>query len=271
MDVRFFTTFLEVSKTRHFGKAAENLYLTPAAVSARIKQLEEFFSTTLFTRERNSIQLTPAGQKLLPYAQQLEDTLKQARQLLGEQDADFITCGATANASSLILDELLATCRAQFTNMAITTETHCTEQLSRQLHERTIDFAFTTEPFKSSDIETIALREQPLYLLSKSNLGDDAQHTNFVHIEWSSKASTALLTEFPKCKHYKLKTNDALAAVRYVNEHSGSIVLPDCLKHKLILNNTFNSQAVSTVTLYCARLKERPHPIVDEVITCLTA
>ena len=48
MDIRFLTTFIEVAKTRHFGKAAENLYLTQSAVSARIKLLEEYFHTTLF-------------------------------------------------------------------------------------------------------------------------------------------------------------------------------------------------------------------------------
>ncbi|WP_082880488.1 MULTISPECIES: LysR family transcriptional regulator [unclassified Oleiphilus] len=39
MDIELLRTFLEVKNTRHFGKAAENLYLTQAAVSARIKQL----------------------------------------------------------------------------------------------------------------------------------------------------------------------------------------------------------------------------------------
>ncbi len=40
MDIQLLKTFLEVKATRHFGRAAENLYLTQAAVSARIKQLE---------------------------------------------------------------------------------------------------------------------------------------------------------------------------------------------------------------------------------------
>ncbi|MFT6737918.1 MAG: DNA-binding transcriptional LysR family regulator, partial [Kangiellaceae bacterium] len=65
VDIRFLVTFIEVSHTRHFGKAAENLYLTSAAVSARIKQVEEYFSVSLFTRHRNNIQLTSAGKKLL--------------------------------------------------------------------------------------------------------------------------------------------------------------------------------------------------------------
>ena len=41
MDIDLLKTFLEVNKTRHFGRAADNLYLTPAAVSARVRQLEQ--------------------------------------------------------------------------------------------------------------------------------------------------------------------------------------------------------------------------------------
>ena len=33
MDTDLLRTFIEVSKTRHFGRAAENLYLTQSAVS----------------------------------------------------------------------------------------------------------------------------------------------------------------------------------------------------------------------------------------------
>ena len=68
MDHDLLKTFVEVSKTRHFGKAAENLYLTQAAVSSRVRQLESQLSVQLFFRQRNNIHLTPAGEKLLPLA-----------------------------------------------------------------------------------------------------------------------------------------------------------------------------------------------------------
>jgi LysR family transcriptional regulator, flagellar master operon regulator len=40
VDTELLKTFLEVSRTRHFGRAAESLYLTQSAVSFRIRQLE---------------------------------------------------------------------------------------------------------------------------------------------------------------------------------------------------------------------------------------
>lgn len=73
MDTELLKTFLEVSRTRHFGRAAESLYLTQSAVSFRIRQLENQLRES-FTRHRNNIRLTAAGEKLLPYAETLMST-----------------------------------------------------------------------------------------------------------------------------------------------------------------------------------------------------
>lgn len=80
MDTELLKTFLEVQKTRHFGKAADNLYLTQSAVSFRIRQLEQSLGVTLFNRFRNNIQLTTAGEMLLPHAQAVLNAIAAAKQ-----------------------------------------------------------------------------------------------------------------------------------------------------------------------------------------------
>ena len=65
IDIVLLRTFLELNRTRHFGKAAENLYITQSTMSARIRQLEDILGAVLFIRQRNNIHLTPAGQKLI--------------------------------------------------------------------------------------------------------------------------------------------------------------------------------------------------------------
>ena len=80
MDVNDFKTFLEVVRTRHFGQAAKSLCITQSTVSARIKTLEEQLGTALFVRQRNNIQLTQAGEKLLSYAELITATWNRARQ-----------------------------------------------------------------------------------------------------------------------------------------------------------------------------------------------
>ena len=80
MDTELLRTFIEVSKTRHFGRAAENLYLTQSAVSFRIRQLEQQLGVSLFARHRNNIRLTASGERLLPYADAILHTLGRAKQ-----------------------------------------------------------------------------------------------------------------------------------------------------------------------------------------------
>ncbi|MGR3807207.1 LysR family transcriptional regulator [Pasteurella testudinis] len=57
------TLYIFVSVTRHqnFSKAAEELGLTPSAVSYAIKRIEAYLETKLFIRTTKSIELTEAG------------------------------------------------------------------------------------------------------------------------------------------------------------------------------------------------------------------
>ena len=63
MDIDLLRTFLEVERLRHFRKAADELFITQAAVSSRIKLLEEILGVQLFTRQKRQIDLTPQGHR----------------------------------------------------------------------------------------------------------------------------------------------------------------------------------------------------------------
>lgn len=227
MDIRFLTTFLEVSKTRHFGKAAENLYLTQSAISARIKLLEEYFNTSLFIRHRNSIQLTSAGEKLIPFAESMSATLAQAKLALNEMDVSYLVCGATPNACELFLNESLIQMNSNFPALSLRAEMLNTEQLSRQLHERTIDIAFTTEPLKSDDTENIAIHNTNLRMYSASPKLDENTFDDYVHIEWSNKISEVLYQLYPATKRAVFKTSSLNIATHYVDSKGGSVLLPE--------------------------------------------
>jgi DNA-binding transcriptional LysR family regulator len=50
VDIDLLKTFIEVNQTRNFARAAEDLYVTSAAVSARVKQLESHLGVHVFVR-----------------------------------------------------------------------------------------------------------------------------------------------------------------------------------------------------------------------------
>lgn len=58
-------TFAVVARLLSISRAAEELSVTPSAVSHQIKLLEQYLSVSLFHREKNRIRLTPVGQQYL--------------------------------------------------------------------------------------------------------------------------------------------------------------------------------------------------------------
>jgi DNA-binding transcriptional LysR family regulator len=62
--------FLEVARQRNVSRAAAALRITQPALTARLQALEQELGRPLFVRTRRGVQLTDAGEALLPYAQQ---------------------------------------------------------------------------------------------------------------------------------------------------------------------------------------------------------
>ena len=71
MNLRFIEAFVWVARLRSFTAAAEKLYTTQAAISARIATLEDEFGVKLFERDKRTVALTHSGEELLEYAEQL--------------------------------------------------------------------------------------------------------------------------------------------------------------------------------------------------------
>ena len=74
-----------VARRMNFARAAEDLQVTPTAVSKSIKQLETQMSTRLFNRNTRSVALTEAGQKLLTH---LKPALEQIKFSLDAATSD---------------------------------------------------------------------------------------------------------------------------------------------------------------------------------------
>lgn len=71
MDITQLKAFITVAHTQNLTQAAEKLFLSQPAVSAQIKAIESDVGTPLFTRTNNGMQLTRAGEVLLPEAESL--------------------------------------------------------------------------------------------------------------------------------------------------------------------------------------------------------
>jgi DNA-binding transcriptional LysR family regulator len=274
MDVRFLVTFLEVVKTRHFGKTAENLYLTPSAVSARIKQLEEYFNSPLFIRNRNSIQLTVAGQKLVPFAETLAATLNDAVKAINNFNVQHIALAGTPNAWELYLSNALNCISEYFPALTVRAEIMTNELLLRQLHNRTIDLAVVSEPLKSDQIETLPLLTVPLGLYIKQVGGEDIDSTakRYISLDWHGKACDEVEKLFPKTKEAKFNTSSIRIALDLLLTQGGMALLPVSIAEEYVtkrLLTKVDDCGDFSCSLNVAFLKEVNHVGLTEFIEFL--
>lgn len=185
MDTELLKTFLEVSRTRHFGKAAESLYLTQSAVSSRIRQLENQVGTELFIRHRNNIQLTQAGQKLVPYAEDLMNTWLQAKQeMINALQHKALALAAPA----LLWESLLADWLTQVYNdsPALQLEIRSGQRHThlRQLHERHLDLFISIERPKADEFICEQVGE---FQLDRYSTGEGLSPKRpFIRLDWGA-------------------------------------------------------------------------------------
>ncbi|EAQ2107991.1 HTH-type transcriptional regulator HdfR [Salmonella enterica subsp. arizonae] len=187
VDTELLKTFLEVSRTRHFGRAAEALYLTQSAVSFRIRQLENQLGVNLFTRHRNNIRLTAAGEKLLPYAETLMNTWQAARKEVAHTSRhNEFSIGASASLWECMLNDWLGRLyQRQEPQNGLQFEARIAQRQSlvKQLHERQLDLLITTEAPKMDEFSSELLGHFTLALYCSSPARMKSE-LNYLRLEW---------------------------------------------------------------------------------------
>lgn len=184
MDSELLKTFLEVSRTRHFGRAAESLYLTQSAVSFRIRQLENQLGANLFTRHRNNIRLTPAGERLLPYAENLIGTWQQAKKEVARSQQHMqLSIGATAALWEAYLTPWLQTLYQQRPLLQLEARIAQRQSLVQHLHERRLDLLITTEQPKMEELTNHLLGNFSLALFANQEV-EGAVERPYIRLDW---------------------------------------------------------------------------------------
>lgn len=80
--------FEAAARLLSFTKAADELNVTPGAISQQIRQLEDFYGMPLFRRTTRTLVITEAAQAVMPLVREAFDKLHQANERLTRQSDD---------------------------------------------------------------------------------------------------------------------------------------------------------------------------------------
>lgn len=229
MDISLLRTFLEVAKIRHFGQAAENLFVTQAAVSARIKLVESHFDCRLFTRDRNNIRLTSAGVKLQNYAEIILANYQQAKTDIALENGKLeqLTIGGTPSVWDSFLQQGLAETMDVFPEFSFVAEMMSRDKLQRSLIERTVDLAISFDPIKEEGLYSQKLRDSELVMVSsKSQTRLSAFKDNYIYVDWGTRFSIEHAQNHGHESEPYLRTSTAKIALDFMLQKGGSAYLP---------------------------------------------
>ena len=234
MDTELLKTFLEVNRTRHFGKAAEHLFLTQSAVSTRIRQLEQTLGVELFTRTRNNVQLTPQGERLLRHAEHIINTWTRARQEIAASSEAMaaLAVGGVPSLWDIFLTDWLVALARELPRLSITAEAHGADLLLRRIRERTLDLAFAFESPQVSEVQVMELADIRLAMVT-THAGLDAaravEREDYVLVDWGTGFANAHAQAFAGARPPRLRIGLGRTAHRFICDHGGSAYLPEAM------------------------------------------
>ena len=136
--------FYTVASKLSYTKAANELFITQPAVSKHIKELEMQLQTRLFNRNGSSISITPSGEILLRYAQQifkLYSNLENELAEISDVTSGTLQIGASTTLAQYVLPRILAKFKKTYPSIDLRLINGNSEFIEQQIIAEKIDIA----------------------------------------------------------------------------------------------------------------------------------
>ena len=139
--------FRAVAREQSITRAARVLERVQSNVTTRVKQLEESLGVALFLRDSKKMTLTPEGQRLLGYAEQMLALAEEARQSMrADAPSGTLRVGSMESSAATLLPKPLGRYHAAWPDVAVNVTTGTTQSLVDAVLDRRLDCAVVAHP-----------------------------------------------------------------------------------------------------------------------------
>jgi DNA-binding transcriptional LysR family regulator len=154
------------------NRAAAELHTVQSNVTARIRALEAELGCPLFERHSRGVALTPAGQRLLPYARRVAWLLADAARAARDdgEPRGPLTIGSLETTVALRLSPLIASYAAACPEVDLALRPGTTAELIEAVLDRRLEGAFVCGPVAHPSLTEQVMFEEELALLAAPGL-----------------------------------------------------------------------------------------------------
>lgn len=159
--------FVEVVRRGSVTRAAEALYVTQPALTARLNALEQALGTRLLVRRRGGVVATDAGRVFLPYAERALQAVAEGRsalRALERGETGRVAVGASPAVSTYTLPTILKRFSEQHPGVQVTVRTGHSEEMLAALKRDELSVGLL-RAFNDPDVEQFTLYEDELVLV----------------------------------------------------------------------------------------------------------
>jgi DNA-binding transcriptional LysR family regulator len=167
--------FVALANYGSLAKAAEMLSapVGAAALSLRIKQLEQSLGVALFENEPGPSRLTIEGRRFLPFAYRLLNSITEARESVSHEET--LRIAAAGSLCAYVLPEILGAVRARHPDTALAVATAPSAEILNLVYTRQADVGVRyargqRELLNTEEIAIQTVDEDPLLLLHLKSL-----------------------------------------------------------------------------------------------------
>lgn len=228
MDTELLRTFLEVHRMRSFTHAAQNLCLTPSAVSSRIRQLEGAVRRSLFKRNSQQVQLTPAGERLVRHALGIVHAWERAEKHIALDDRAPVTVAGVASFWDIFLQDWLYQVRLNLPQVVPWVELSGAARIAEKLGQGELHLGFLYNPPQVAHLIVRQVANLELVMVSTlPELGmEEALARDYVLIDWGTAINGRHDRHFPHRPPAAMRSNSARVALKLMRACGGSAYLP---------------------------------------------
>src|SRR5919201_823504 len=159
--------FVAVAQLGSVTRAANALFVTQPALTARLNALERDVGASLLVRRRGGVRLTEAGRAFLPYAERALQAVAEGRQVLSELERGIVghvAIGASPAVSTYALPSILKRFQQTHPDVQVAVRTGHSEEVA-ELVKRDDVAVGLSRALSDPDLEWFTLYEDELVLV----------------------------------------------------------------------------------------------------------